>query len=307
MDTKLKTYAVGVDMGGTHIRIGAVTCEGTLHFFEKRKTKDVVDSQNPVESLSRFLSEYLHQLDGEVIGVGLGFPSVVSKDKKRIYTTPTMAALGDINIVDPLEASLNIPVYINNDVNHLLQYEISKREIAEDEIVLGFYIGTGYGNAIYMRNDFLEGKHGAAGELGHIPVYHADGLCNCGNVGCIETVASGKRLLELYEAYFSDVPFEDIFSKYANHPVIDDFIKAVSMPIATEINIFDPHLVIIGGGVIGMKDFPRHLLVEKIIASCRKPVPAEGLVLEFAEDIHAAGVLGAASHIYEKMSKVTKV
>lgn len=307
MSKRLKTYAVGVDMGGTHIRIGAVTQDGQLHSFEKRKTREVINPEQPIESLKQFLLHYVNQLAGDIIGIALGFPSVVSKDKKRIYTTPTMESLSNINIVDPLESYLNIPIFINNDVNHLLQYEISKRNISKDEIVLGFYIGTGYGNAVYLHQQFLEGKHGAAAELGHIPVYHAEGICNCGNVGCIETIGSGKRLVELYEKHFSDVPFEEIFTRYADHPLIDDFVQAVSIPIATEINIFDPHLVIIGGGVVGMKDFPRQRLEEKIFAATRKPVPAENLVLEYAEDIHAAGVLGAASHVLEKVSKIAKV
>ncbi|MBU8879250.1 allose kinase [Bacillus sp. FJAT-29790] len=305
MDIEQQTYVIGVDIGGTHTRIGAVTSDGTLHFFLKRKTKDIVDVKDPIESLKRFLYEYieLYVSGKKVLAVGMGFPSVVSKDKKRILTTTTMESLCNVNIVDPLQDYLKIPVYIDNDVNHLLKYEISKRNVMKDDIVLGFYIGTGFGNAIYLHDQFLSGKNGAAAELGHIPVYQNGDVCGCGNIGCVEVIASGKRLVALHQEHFSDVPFEEIFTKCAHEKIIEDFIHALAIPIATEINIFDPHLVILGGGVVGMKNFPKERLEEKVIQSCRRPFPAGGLNFEYAEDVNAAGVLGAASHIYDQLKR----
>lgn len=305
METENKKYVIGLDMGGTHIRVGAVTAEGALHFFSKVKTKDVLNPLKPIESLADFCNEYIEaHMDSEaVLAIGIGFPSVVSKDKKSIYSTPNLDYLSNMNIVDPLQRLIQKPVFINRDVNFLLQYELSQREIKDDEIVLGFYIGTGFGNAIYFNKRFMEGKNGAAGELGHIPAFHNHEICGCGNVGCVEVIASGKRLVSLHQEYFSDAPFEDIFTTYSNDQVIDEFLQALSMPIATEINIFDPHVVIIGGGVIGMKDFPKHKLEDNILRYTRKPVPAEGLTFEYAVDTSSAGVLGAASYIYEQLKR----
>ncbi|MBS4207395.1 allose kinase [Bacillus sp. FJAT-50079] len=301
MDNKSKTYVIGVDIGGTHTRIGAVTPDGTLHYFLKKKTVDVIDEKEPIASLQNFLVNYIQTniQNDRILAIGLGFPSVVSRDKKRIYTTTSMESLANVNIVDPLENFLNIPIYIDNDVNHLLQYEIAKRNISKEKVIIGLYIGTGFGNSIYINGQFLRGKNGAAAELGHIPIYQNMDVCDCGNVGCLENIASGKRLVTLHQKYFQDVAFHEIFTKYSDHPIIDDFIQALSVPIATEANIFDPDLIIIGGGVIGMDDFPRQKLEDKIRQSCRRPFPAEGLVIEYAEDVNAAGVLGAASHIYD--------
>lgn len=297
-------FVIGLDIGGTHMRIGAVTPLGSLHHFFKKKTKDILDPLKPIESLASFLDEYIETYisSEEVLAVGIGFPSVVSKDKKSIYSTPNLDCLSNINIVDPLEALIHKPIFINNDVNFLLQYEISRRRIADDEIVLGFYIGTGFGNAIYLNNRFLDGKNGAAGELGHIPVYKHSETCQCGNVGCVEMIASGKRLVALHQDYFSDISFEDLFSVYSNTKPIEDFLEALAIPIATEINIFDPHVIILGGGVIGMKDFPKSKLESYIYKFSRKPFPAEGLLFEYAKDTSSAGVLGAASYIYQQLT-----
>jgi allose kinase len=300
METKDNKYVIGVDIGGTHLRVGAVTPDKELHFFEKKKIVDILDSLHPVESLIQFLDEYIQAYLGSsnVLGIGMGFPSVVSKDKKRVLAT-TNLNINNINIADPIQDYFRLPVVIENDVNHLLHYEISQRNILSDEIVLGFYIGTGFGNSIYLNNRFLEGKNGAAGELGHIPVLGDESVCQCGNPGCIETYASGKALVQLHQEYFSDVPFEDVFTKYSKSEHIAKFIDALAIPIATEINIFDPHLVMIGGGVVGMKDFPKCQLENAILRYCRKPFPANGLVVEYAEDTNAAGVLGAATNLYQ--------
>ena len=300
METNKIKYVIGVDIGGTHLRVGAVTPDKELHFFEKKKIADILDNLHPIESLIQFLDGYIQANLGnsDVLGIGMGFPSVVSKDKKRVYAT-TNLNINDINIADPIQEYFRVPVVIENDVNHLLHYEISQRKILNDEIILGFYIGTGFGNSIYLNNRFLDGKNGAAGELGHIPVLGDEAVCQCGNTGCIETYASGKTLVLLHQEYFSDVPFEDVFTKYANSERIGKFIQSLAVPIATEINIFDPHLVMIGGGVVGMKDFPKSQLENAIIRYCRKPYPSNGLVIEYAEDTNAAGVLGAATNLYD--------
>jgi len=301
MEIETQRYVIGVDIGGTHLRIGAVTPNRELCFFQKNKIKNILRDNNPIESLASFIKEYIEENLGlsEVLGIGLGFPSVISKDKKSIYSTPNLESLSNINIVDPLEKILKIPVYIENDVNYLLQYEISQRNILHDEIVLGFYIGTGFGNSIYLFNQFLSGKNGAAGELGHIPVFGIEEGCVCGNTSCIETHASGKKLVYLHQSYFADVPFEEIFTKYADDLRIKEFVQTLAIPISTEINIFDPDLIILGGGVVGMKDFPKEQLEESIIRHSRKPYPAYDLVIEYAEDTNAAGVLGAAMCIYD--------
>jgi allose kinase len=307
MEDSLKQYVIGLDMGGTHIRVGAVTEEGTLHYFSKVKTKDVMDPLQPIESLANFVKNYIDSyiVVGQVVAVGIGFPSVVSKDKKSIYSTPNLNYLSNINIVDPLQELVKMPVFINRDVNFLMQYELSQRELDREEIVLGFYIGTGFGNAIYLNQQFLEGKNGAAGELGHIPVLHNDVVCGCGNVGCIEGVASGKKLVSIHQEFFREIPFEEIFVSCSNEPIIDEFLQALAIPIAAELNIFDPYVVILGGGVVGMRDFPKKRLEEYIIKYTRKPVPAEGITFEYALDTCSAGVLGAASYIYEKLRNKT--
>ena len=89
-----------------------------------------------------------------------------------------------MDVAHPLRKALGLPVYIEKDVNLLLLYDIHHLHLDPSKSILGFYVGTGFGNALYLNGDFYTGKNGATGELGHIPLYGLDKRCNCGNLGC---------------------------------------------------------------------------------------------------------------------------
>jgi allose kinase len=297
-----RTYIIGIDIGGTNIRIGMVTEDGQLHDSVIGSSHILNHSSLSVQKLQNYIKEYINQYGkGKLLAISIGLPSTISKDKKVVYSSPNMIGFNNINLVDPLEMFLQVPVFIDNDVNHLLMYEIAKRKLENSGIVLGFYVGTGLGNSIYIHNSFLEGKHGVAAELGHIPMLGKTDVCNCGNVGCVELYASGKGLETLNKTYFPDTPIEQIFVKHKDEAVIQEFIEAISIPIATEINIFDPDYIIIGGGVIHMEAFPREVLEQKIVLHSRKPFPAEGLSILYTENNQQAGVIGAAFHAYNRI------
>lgn len=155
----------------------------------------------------------------------------------------------------------------------------------------------------YIDGHYLNGKNGVAGELGHIPVLNNLRKCSCGNNGCIEMLASGKRLEELKQIHFADTNIKQIFEKHWKDPIIKDFIMALSVPIATEINIFDPHHIIIGGGVVGMKNFPKKCLEKYICEHVRKPFQLVNLNILYAEFRQETGILGGAYYAYRKLKK----
>jgi allose kinase len=302
MSEKDRNYIIGIDIGGTNIRIGMVTKDGELHHSVIGSSQSLSHNSLSVQKLENYIKSYIGQHgEGNLLAISIGFPSTISKDKKVVYSSPNIIGFDNVNVADPLEAAFHVPVFIDNDVNHLLMFEIAKRKIENSGIVLGFYVGTGLGNSIYLNNCFLEGKNGVAGELGHIPMLGKTEVCGCGNVGCIEPHASGKGLEAINTAYFPDTPIDQIFAKHNDATVVQEFIEAISIPIATEINIFDPDYIIIGGGVIHMENFPRADLENKIKLHARKPFPAENLSIVYTENNQHAGVIGAAFHAYSKI------
>lgn len=295
------TNIIGIDIGGTNFRIGTIDDQDQLHHFEQRPIGFI--SKGPVEQLVKVIGGYIrtHGLDGQVEHITIGLPSIVSKDKSYVYSTPNLPVLNELDLGNLLSQELNLPVYIDRDVNFLLYHDIHKMELDpdRDQTILGFYYGTGLGNAIYIQGRSYQGSHGAAGELGHIPFPGVTAACGCGNSGCAELLCSGKRLTELV-AMIPGARIESIFSQHQTHPLLLEYVQNLAMPIATEANILDPDTIVLGGGVLFMTDFPKETLLEEIRKRLRKPFPYRTVKFVFAAHNQQSGVLGGAYLIKQR-------
>ncbi len=299
----MKKYVIGIDIGGTNFRMGMVTKDGELSNFIKMPSSTLSTGQ-VINTLAERISDYINQFDAQedVEAVAIGIPSIVSKDKKILYSTPNLGGLDNINIPDPLSALLGVPVFIDRDVNFLLQYDIGHLNLNSGKTILGFYVGTGLGNAIYIEGKFYGGKNGVAGELGHIPMYGLTQRCTCGNRGCSEVICSGRHLEELVKEHFPETDISNAFKEHGDHELITQYVRDLAIPISTEINILDPDHIVIGGGVISMNGFPKAVLVDAIYKSTRKPYPAENLQIVFSEHTPQSGVVGSADYAYKKLT-----
>jgi allose kinase len=287
-----------MDIGGTHIRSGFVDENLNIEDFKVAKTQEIFKSA----SFSDFAA-YLKTFAAleNLSAMSLGFPSTVAKDCRRILSTPNIKGLDNIAAADILEKEFGIPVFINRDVNLLLLSDIRALNIEKQSIVLGFYVGTGLGNSIFINGEILAGKNGSAGELGHIPVLGRKDLCGCGNLGCMELYSDGKYLSKIHQEHFPQDNISDLFVKHSEHPAVEEFIDNLGAAIAIEINIFDPDEILIGGGVISMENFPKEILEAALKKYARKPFPAQNLVLRYVQSARHSGVLGAAIFGFQKL------
>jgi len=297
MVAKRAEYILGVDVGGTYVRMGVVSRDLELRDFQVVMTQTLYggkEPKDPVRELIESIKRYGAEWEGSLLALSIGFPSIISKDRRTIYSSPNLPGFDRVPIADLLEREFRIPIFVDNDVNHLLLYDIQRLDLFHEEIVAGFYIGTGLGNAIYIAGKLLSGKNGTAAELGHIPVMNRHDPCGCGNAGCIELYASGKRLREICREHFPDTDIREVFVKHGGSGVIQEFIEAIAIAVSTEINILDPDHVIIGGGVVNMDRFPKAELERYIKMHVRKPYPAERLSIVYTSENQKAGVYGAA-------------
>ena len=280
----MENYTIGIDIGGTNFRIGTVTEDGRVLNFEKNSSR-VFDEGDVVETIYENIISYMKRygITDSVKAVAVGIPSIVSKDKKVIISTPNLRGFNNIRFSDILGEKLGLPVYLDRDVNFLLMNDINKLNVDKSKTVLGFYVGTGFGNAIYINGSLYAGKNGAAGELGHIPFIDIKDVCTCGNVGCSETRCSGKYLEFLAQKYFPDTEIKDVFKYHADDPILIKYVEDLAIPIATEINILDPDYSILAGGVLFMENFPKDILVKSIHNKTRKPYPEKNLDIRFSE------------------------
>ena len=297
---------LGMDIGGTNIRAGLVDEDGCLTHFEMSSSTEIFcdEKQQKLRGLTQYIRRYIHRFcPGEPpCAVSIGFPSTLNKEKTVLLSTPNLPSMNNLPVVDILRSALGFPIFINRDVNLLMLHDMLEHHLSGQGITIGCYFGTGLGNAICMDGKFLSGKHGVAGELGHIPLYGVRTACGCGNAGCMETLAAGSYLTEIQQKYFPQTPIHALFSRHGDTEVLRQFVEILSLPVATEINIFDPDHIILGGGVIQMPAFPVELLMRYIRDHARKPYPCNDLDVVFSRPSQESGVIGAGLHGFMQLA-----
>lgn len=296
-------YIIGIDIGGTNFRIGAVSEDHQVKCFRKVKADTVLVTENVLADLKNYLLDYMGEpeLGGTARAIAIGFPATVDRARKVVLQAPNLSYMENLPVVDYLQAELGIPVFIERDVCMTLFYDMHKYRIPECEILAGCYFGTGIGNAICINGRPLLGRDGAAGELGHIAVPGSKEKCGCGLTGCMENLAGGKYLSGLCREVYTDTAIGDIFTEHGEEKLLRDFVDRIAITVAAEINILNPDYMIVGGGVVNMKDFPKEFLIEKIHEHTRKPYPEQSLQLVLAEDEEKKSVIGAAVYAEEKI------
>lgn len=303
---KMNDFVLGLDIGGTNIRAGMIAPDFTLRGFEMASSVRLFEQPHgELRALAAYVREYCGAHLGGALprAVSIGFPSTLNKEKTRLYSTPNLPGFDNLDVVDLLQQELGVPVYINRDVNLLMLNDMYVHGLQRAEIVIGCYIGTGLGNSLWVRGEFLTGKNGVAGELGHVPIFGGTRPCGCGNVGCMETIASGKYLEELQARYFPGDQISELFDKYADSDILRHYVEGLSVPVAGEVNLFDPDYVILGGGVLQMRGFPVELLVHYIKQHTRKPLPCDDLQIILSSQSQESGVIGAGMYAFQQMKK----
>lgn len=283
---------IGIDIGGTNFRIGAVNENNELIKFDKIPVFSIFHSSDVLKDLVEMIESFTKGI--EYSSIAIGFPATMNADRSRIIQAPNIPFMEDLPVCEVLHEKLGVPVYAERDVTFALCYDMVKYDVKDDGIVSGIYFGTGIGNALEIHGQPLCGRHGTAGELGHIPVFGSSEECGCGNTGCLEAVAGGKALAKMQKEYYPETAIGDMFLKHSQEARVLDFIDLMAIAVATEINILDPDQILLGGGVLNMEGFPKAHLMKRILARSRKPLPADDLHILFTEDEKDKCVIGAA-------------
>ncbi len=291
---------LSADIGGTNFRLGAVKEDGSLLKFEKVPTGSVFSFGNVLSDLERMLRKFSEGISFDAIAIG--FPATLNRERTEVVQAPNIPFMENVPVCEHLQKAFGVPVLADRDVTFALCYDAEKYHLPSEGLICGIYFGTGIGNAMLWDGKALTGRNGSAGELGHIPVLGCRIPCGCGNIGCLETVAGGKAIARIQREQFPDTPIGEMFSLHGQDRALMDFVDGMAAAVATEVNIIDPDQILLGGGVLNMKDFPRALLDEKIREHTRKPLPWQELNLIYTEDEADKSVLGGAVYARRKLN-----
>lgn len=275
------------------MRLGTVSQDLVLENAEIIETKEIA-GENAAQNLLDFIYKYTQRHPVQLSAVAMGFPSTLNRDRTVVVSTPNIPGMDNLSLLDEFEEKLQVPVLIEKDTCMLMHYDLNRHNIT-DGILIGYYIGTGLGNIILIDGKIIVGADGVAGELGHIPMLDRHDKCGCGLYGCSELYVAGLGLERLREESFPETEIGKIFTIHGDTPEIHDYITSMAKIIVTEITILNPDHIILGGGVIGMADFPYQELLDNIYSFTRKPLPGDSLDIirsDFSDPYN--GVIGAA-------------
>ena len=287
---------IGIDIGGTNFRIGAVEDTRVIR-FSKVPTGSVIFTEDVLFDIASFIKQFAEGIPFEAVAIG--FPATLDRERKTVLQAPNLKFMENLPVVERLEKELGVPVIAERDVTMALSFDSRKYGLPKEGMVCGIYFGTGIGNAISIDGRPWKGHNGTAGGLGHIPVDGSDVACGCGNIGCMESLAGGKYLAWLKNEQYPETPIGEMFLQHADEEPLKRFIDRMAIAVASEVNILDPDAVLIGGGVMNMPGFPKEELDRRIYAHLRKPYPAESLRIVYTEDEADKSVIGGAIYAEE--------
>jgi len=261
----MREYIIGVDVGGTTIKIGKFNNQGDLLEKWNIRTDRSNHGDNILKDIVVSISDNTSW--NEIIGIGLGVPGPV---KNNVVIHCVNLGWGRKDLVKEMHVLLkdsSIIVKAGNDANVAAAGEMYKGAAQGFSNVLMFTLGTGVGGGIVIDGKLVEGVNGSGGELGHVIVDNKHNFtCNCGKKGCLETVASATGIVTLAKERlagskawsplrrFDEFSAKKVFDCAKDNDLIakqtiDESMRYLALAMSTASLTLDPDIIVIGGGV----------------------------------------------------------
>jgi allose kinase len=257
---------LALDIGGTHIRIGATGRSGAVGEREKLST-DLLRVENPLLVLINLVKDYIARLPARPKQMVVGVPGFMDANRRKLIRAPNIDHLCNVDLAESLAQACRMPVWLEHDVTLRIRGEQARGSAEGADLTLGVFFGTGIGAAFLKNAKPLRGGPYSM-ELGHIHIRDEGALCGCGAKDCAEAYASGRVLARIAKGF--DIPVEQVFARRHEKPelarMLARFIEDQAITTAIAVTLLDPELIVLGGGVIEMRDYPHgelHDLVRK--------------------------------------------
>lgn len=264
----MKKYSLGIDIGGTTVKLGLFNSKGELLHKWEIETRKIQNGKYILSDISESINNILKERNiytDELLGAGVGVPGPVKDDG----TVLGCVNLGwpIFNVSTTLEVLLDIPVKVANDANLAALGEMYKGGGKGYKNMIMVTLGTGVGGGVIIDGSIIAGATGAGGEIGHINVNpHEQIRCNCGRKGCLEQYASATGIVRLAQNFLEregcnsklrniqNITTKDIFDLAKEKDelsikVIGKFSSILGCALSNMACICNPEVFVIGGGV----------------------------------------------------------
>jgi glucokinase len=313
---------LGVDVGGTNVVVGTVAEDGSAaHGLQRERTRTNDGPDAVVQQITAMVERSLEATaaaferdDLDVVGVGIGSPGPLDTKRGIVLMTPNLGWT-NFPLRDRVSEAVGLPATLDNDANCAIFGEWWRGAARGCRVVVGLTVGTGIGGGIVLDGRIFHGASDIAGEIGHMSIDSTGRRCKCGNYGCLEAYASGSaiadravegidvgtdtRLPEYVNGDLETVTAQVVYDaahdgdEYALE-VIKDTARFLGTGVANLLNIFNPEIVVICGGVTAAGERLFGPLRKEVALRAFKPA-VEVCRIVPGELLGTAGVYGAVA------------
>ncbi len=312
--------AVGVDLGGTSIKLGLVDRTGKIL---QKISIDSFAAEGPKKVVTQIklgIKELIKNDNVKIEGIGIGSPGAIIAEKGIVANPPNFPGWGRVPLGKLIESEFGKRVYVENDANAAAIGELIYGAGKNLNYFIMITLGTGVGGGIIINKKIYRGETGGAGEIGHSSIDYNGPVCKCGSRGCIEAYVGNNYLINNVKKDIPSYP-NSLISKMLQNDgteltpkliyeaakmndgfalkIIDDVGKKLGYGLASVVNILDITSIIIGGGVAGFGK-PLFNAVTKTVKE-RVLIPFRARVRIIPAKLkNDAGIKGASALVFYK-------
>jgi glucokinase len=272
-----KRWIAGVDLGGTNIVVGLLPVEGgEVLGLRTRPTESARGAKFVVDRMVAMVDEAIAEVTAAhgatrdaVAGVGIGSPGPLDRKTGTVINTPNLG-WRNFPLRDLIANALHLPATLDNDANCATYGEWWLGAGRNVQNLVGFTLGTGIGGGIVLNGEIFHGCSDVAGEIGHMTIEANGRRCKCGNYGCLEQYASGPAiatraiegietgvetvLIEMVGRKLEDITAATVYEAAVGgdafaQEILGETAKFLGAGVANMINILNPEMIVIAGGV----------------------------------------------------------
>lgn len=294
---EMSTHFLGIDLGGTNLRIAIVTSEGQLVEEKSVKTESDKGPHFIINQMIELCKEFLQAYEIEAIGIGS--PGPLDARRGVILSPNNLPGWDNIPLVEMLESALQKRVVLDNDANAAALAEAIFGAGKWEESVFYMTVSTGVGGGFVYRRQLIQGANFCAGEIGNVIVDSTGPNDKVLNIGSLETLASGtavkRRGAEVLgvTGHAGEVFALAMDGNEEAKLIVDKMVSSLAKGIANIVHTIDPHIIVLGGGVMQSSEFLMPLLLEKVDEFLYPQLRGK-VQIECASLGTKAGVIGAA-------------
>ena len=279
-------YSIGIDIGATNTKFVLLSGSRVVR-------KEKFSTPKSKEKLIRFLEENINNLISniplsQIRGIGIGVPGPLNKERDFILNPPNLKCLSKCPLSKIIEKDLKIKTVMENDVNCFTLAEAIIGAAKGAEIIAGITLGSGLGGGIIWKNKFVKGGFGSAGEFGHMTINS-----DAEHSGFLEDYCS-EKFFKRKNLYSKNLDTKAKKGDKKALKIFNEYGKYLGIGISNIINVLDPEVIVIGGGISKANKFFMKSAKKEIQKRVLSPLSKKFVKIKISKLKNFSGAIGAA-------------